>query len=147
MSEKNSTFAFAKQTKTTLVMALSRKAKIITIASLVVLLALTLFIYFRFFFVYSSGVNAGELNYFQKEGVIFKTYEGKIIQGGFRSTGKGTDGLHSNELKFSVTDDKVADTLMRCTGKQVELRWKRYIATLPWRGNSQYVAYELLSVK
>lgn len=128
-------------------MALSRKAKIITIASLVVLLALTLFIYFRFFFVYSSGVNAGELNYFQKEGVIFKTYEGKIIQGGFRSTGKGTDGLHSNELKFSVTDDKVADTLMRCTGKQVELRWKRYMATLPWRGNSQYVAHEVLSVK
>ena len=128
-------------------MALTRKTKIITIISLVLVLALTLFLYFRFFFVYSNGVNAGELNYFQKEGVIFKTYEGKIIQGGFRSTGKGTDGLHSNELKFSVTNDKVADTLMSCTGKHVELRWKRYMGTLPWRGNSQYVAYEVLSVE
>ena len=126
---------------------MSTKANVITIVSITLVLALTLFIYFRFFFVYSSGVNAGELNYFQKEGVIFKTYEGKIIQGGFRSTGKGTDGLHSNELKFSVTNDKVADTLMSCTGKHVELRWKRYMGTLPWRGNSQYVAYEVLSVE
>lgn len=128
-------------------MALSRKTKIITIASLVVVLALTIFVYFRFFFVYSSGVNAGELNHFQEEGIIFKTYEGKMIQSGFKSADNGTNGLRSNEFKFSVTDEKVADTLMRCSGKHVELRWKRYIAPLPWRGNSQYVAYEVLSVK
>ena len=97
---------------------MSRKAKIITIISLIAVLGLTLFIFFRFFFVYSTGVNAGDLNYFQKEGVIFKTYEGKMIQSGFRSTGKTTEGLHSNELKFSVTDKAVADTLMRASGRR-----------------------------
>ena len=126
---------------------MTRKTKIITISSSVAVLALAIFLFFHFFFVYSTGVNAGDLNYFQKEGIVFKTYEGRIIQSGFKSAGKGTDGLHSNELKFSVTDNKVADRLMRASGKHVELRWKRYMGTLPWRGNSQYVVTEVLSTE
>ena len=124
---------------------MTRKAKIVTIATSVVVVALAAFIFFRFFFVYSTGVNAGDLNYFQKEGILFKTYEGKMIQSGFRSSGKSTEGLHSNELQFSVTDPKVAERLMRASGKHVELRWKRYMGTLPWRGNSQFVVTEILS--
>ena len=61
---------------------MSTKAKVITIISITLVLALTLFIYFRFFFVYSSGVNAGDINYFQRQGIVFKTYEGKMIQSG-----------------------------------------------------------------
>jgi hypothetical protein len=125
----------------------SKKGKIIGIVVAILVLALAAFVYFRFFFVYSSGVNAGDINYFQRQGVVFKTYEGKMIQSGFKG-GNGTIGsLHSNEFKFSVTDRQLADTLMRCSGKHVELRWKRYMGTLPWRGASQYVATELLSVE
>ncbi len=126
---------------------MSTKSKIITIASIIIVVVLAVFLYFRFFFVYSSGVNTGDLNYFQQEGVIFKTYEGKIIQSGFKSASRSTEGLHSNELKFSVTDQSVADTLMRASGHRVELRWKRYMGTLPWRGNSQYVVSEVLSIE
>ena len=126
---------------------LSLKAKIITIASLIAVLALGLFIFFRFFFVYSSGVNAGDINYFQRQGIVFKTYEGKMIQSGFRTGGNGTDGLRSNEFKFSVTDKDLADSLMRCSEKHVKLRWKRYFGTLPWRGQSQYIVTEILSVE
>ena len=126
---------------------MSTKSKIITIASIIIVVVLAVFLYFRFFFVYSSGVNTGDLNYFQQEGVIFKTYEGKIIQSGFKSASRSTEGLHSNELKFSVTDQNVADTLMRASGHRVELRWKRYMGTLPWRGNSQYVVSEVLSIE
>lgn len=128
-------------------MAMSRKSKIITIISITVLIALSVFIYFRFFFVYSTGVNAGDINYFQRQGIVFKTYEGKMIQSGFRTASTDNNGLRSNEFKFSVTDRAVADTLMRCSGKHVELRWKRYIGTLPWRGKSQYVATEVLSIE
>ena len=128
-------------------MAITRKTKIITILVTVVVLALAAFGYFRFFFVYSSGVNAGDINYFQRQGVVFKTYEGKMIQSGFKAGSNTGDGLRSNEFKFSVTDRQLADTLMRCSGKHVELRWKRYMGTLPWRGASQYVATELLSVE
>lgn len=128
---------------------MTTKTKIITVASTIVVVALAVFIYFRFFFVYSSGINAGEINYVQREGVIFKTYEGKMIQSGFKSAGgnASTGGLRSNEFKFSVTDKAVADKLMHCSGKQVELRWKRYMGTLPWRGNSQYIATEIVSVE
>ncbi len=128
-------------------MAMSRKSKIITIISITVLIALSVFIYFRFFFVYSTGVNAGDINYFQRQGIVFKTYEGKMIQSGFRTASTDNNGLRSNEFKFSVTDRAVADTLMRCSGKHVELRWKRYMGTLPWRGKSQYVATEVLSIE
>ena len=124
-----------------------RKNKIIAIVSIVLVAALAVFIFFRFCFVYSTGVNAGDINYFQKEGLVFKTYEGKMIQSGFKSTDRGAAGLHSNEFKFSVVDKGVADSLMRCSGKHVELRWKRYFGTLPWRGNSQYIATEILSVE
>lgn len=128
-------------------MQISKKTKIITIISSIAVLLLGLFIFLHFFFVYSTGVNAGDLNYFQEEGIVFKTYEGKMIQSGFKSVGKSTEGLHSNELKFSVTDQQVADTLMRASGKHVELRWKRYLGTLPWRGNSQYVVTEVMSIE
>ena len=127
-------------------MALTSKTKIITITSSIAVLALAAFLYFRFLFVYSTGVNAGDINYFQQEGVVFKTYEGKMIQSGFKSA-RGMSNLQSNELKFSVTDQAVADSLMRCSGKHVELRWKRHLGTLPWRGNSQYIVTEILSVQ
>ena len=126
---------------------MTRKTKVITISTTIVVLALAAFIFFRFFFVYSSGVNAGDINYFQREGIIFKTYEGKMIQAGFKSSTANTKGLRSNEFVFSVKDKAVADTLMRCSGKYVELKWKRYFGTLPWRGNSQYIVCEILSVK
>ena len=128
-------------------MAMTRKAKIITIVSSVIVLALAAFIFVRFFYVYSSGVNTGELNYFQREGIVFKTYEGKLIQSGFKATGESNGTLRSNELKFSVTDQAVADTIMRCSGKRIEVKWNRYMATLPWRGNSQFIVTEVLSVE
>ena len=124
-----------------------KKTKVIAIVTVVLVALLAAFIYFRFCFVYSTGVNAGDLNYFQQQGIVFKTYEGKMIQSGFKGTGKSSEGLHSNEFKFSVTDKAVADTLMRCSGKHVELRWKRYFGTLPWRGSSQFIATELLSAE
>ena len=126
---------------------ISTKTKVILIIAAVVVVALGLFIFFHFFFVYSSGVNAGDINYFQREGVVFKTYEGKMIQSGFKSTTDANGTLRSNEFKFSVTSQGVADTLMRCSGKHVELEWVRYMGTLPWRGNSQFIVTKVLSVK
>ena len=127
---------------------MSRKSKIVTILSTLVVIGLAAFIYFHFFFVFSSGVNAGNINYIQREGIIFKTYEGKMIQTGFKTNAGGVNtSLRSNEFKFSVVNKKGADTLMRCSGKDVELKWKRYMGTLPWRGNSQYVVTEILSIE
>ena len=59
--------------------------KVWTIVVLIIAVAAALFIYFRFYFVFGEGVKSGELNYVVYKGVLFKTYEGKLIQSGIRS--------------------------------------------------------------
>ena len=117
---------------------MSTKAKVITWTSLIVLLALALFIFIKFCFVYSEGVNEGDINYFQREGFIFKTYEGKMIQTGLKNT-KVQGSIQSNEFKFSVVNERVAKQLNEGSNTGIKLHWKRYLGTLPWRGNSQFI--------
>ncbi len=120
--------------------------KTILITTLSVLVLLAGFLFFRYYFVFGEGVKTGELNNFMYKGYVFKTYEGKIIQTGLKSQTSGT-GIQSNEFIFSVEDAAVADSLMRCTGKIVELRYKEYFGALPWRGIQKQVVYQILSVK
>lgn len=122
------------------------KGKIIGITSAVIILALAAFIYVKFCFVFGEGVKAGELNQVVYKGYVFKTYEGRIIQSGFKGQ-KGGGSIQSNEFNFSVTDKAIADSLMRCSGKSVELHYKEYLGTLPWRGVQKYIVDEILSVE
>lgn len=52
---------------------------------LVLLLVLGIVGYFRYYWVFGTGAKAGELNYMVHKGVLFKTYEGKMIQTGIRT--------------------------------------------------------------
>ena len=120
--------------------------KVITIISVIAALALAIFIFFKFFFVLGEGVKAGELNQVVYKGWIWKTYEGRLIQAGFKGA-KGGGSIQSNEFNFSVVDKTVADSLMRCGGKVVELKYKEYNGRLPWRGMQKYIVTEILSVR
>jgi hypothetical protein len=117
----------------------------LTIGTLVAVLVFACWMFFKFYFVFGEGVKAGELNYFVHKGYIFKTYEGKMIQSGFRSQTAGT--IQSYEFPFSVEDKTVADSLMRCSGKSVELHYKEYLGALPWRGVNTFVVDKIVSVK
>ena len=125
------------------------KTKIIGIVTSVILLAVLGFFFFRYYFVFGEGVKAGELNQVMYKGYVFKTYEGRLIQAGFRgaSSSKGTVTMESYVFEFSVEDKEVADSLMRCSGKSVELHYKEYLGALPWRGQQKYVVDKILSVK
>lgn len=125
------------------------KTKIIGIVTSVILLAVLGFFFFRYYFVFGEGVKAGELNQVMYKGYVFKTYEGRLIQAGFRgaSSSKGTVTMESYVFEFSVEDKEVADSLMRCSGKSVELHYKEYLGALPWRGQQKYVVDIILSVK
>ena len=125
------------------------KTKIIGIVTSVILLAVLGFFFFRYYFVFGEGVKAGELNQVMYKGYVFKTYEGRLIQAGFRgaSSSKGTVTMESYVFEFSVEDKEVADSLMRCSGKSVELHYKEYLGALPWRGQQKYVVDQILSVK
>ena len=108
--------------------------------------ALAIFFYFKFYFVFGEGVKAGELNQIVYKGWVWKTYEGRLIQTGFNSATKGGN-IQSNEFNFSVTDRNVADSLMRCSGKFVELHYKEYNGWLPWRGMQHYIVDKIVSVR
>ena len=120
--------------------------KISTWILAILVLAVAVFVYVKFYFVFGEGVKAGELNQIVYKGWIWKTYEGRIIQTGFKGV-KGGGSIQSNEFNFSVVDKKIADELMRSGGKHVELRYKEYRGWLPWRGMQKYIVYEIISIK
>ena len=120
--------------------------KVLSILSVVLLVGLGVFLYIKFWYVYSDGVNEGDINYFQREGFIFKTYEGKMIQTGYNSKNTSST-IQSNEFKFSVEDERIAQQINNASGKQIKLHWQRYLGTLPWRGNSQFVVDSIFSTR
>ena len=122
--------------------------KLIGLGSLIAVLVLAGFVYFKYYFVFGEGVKAGELNFVVYKGYVFKTYEGRIIQAGF-GKGKGNNPgmIQSYEFDFSITDKAIADSLMRCGGKTVELRYKEYLGALPWRGTQKYIVDGIVSVR
>jgi hypothetical protein len=101
--------------------------------------------WWRHYFVFGEGVKAGDLNYLVRKGYIFKTWEGKLIQTGFKTPSPGA--IQSNEFEFSIVNDSIASTLERASGKFVEVRYKEYIKPLPWRGISKYVVIEILEIR
>lgn len=113
------------------------------IAGLILVLVLGIFFWWKFYFVFGEGVKAGSLNYFVKKGVVFKTWEGRMVQEGFQSPTSGA--LQSNEFRFSVTDPEVAAVLERNSGKHLELRYQEYNGMLPWRGTSVFVVTEVIN--
>ena len=119
--------------------------RIITLIVIVIVAILVGVFYYRYEFVFGDGTKAGTMNYFVHKGYLFKTYEGKLIQSGFKTPAQGT--IQSNEFMFSVTNQKVADELTKNAGAFVEVHYKEYLHTLPWRGVSVFVVDSVLSVK
>lgn len=112
---------------------------------LTIVLVSAAWLYYRYFWVFGEGVKAGELNFVVKKGYVFKTYEGKLIQSGFRSRTPGT--IQSYEFEFSITREDIANTLMVSGGKEVELHYKEYKNALPWRGYNKYVVDSIISIR
>ncbi|MEO5682228.1 MAG: hypothetical protein ABIQ88_06280 [Chitinophagaceae bacterium] len=109
------------------------------------IVGLVIFFLARYFFVFGEGSKAGQLNFFVKKGYVFKTYEGRIIQTGYKSQVPGS--IQSNEFEFSVVDEKVANILMSHSGATLELHYKEYLGSIPWRGMSKYIVDSVMTVR
>lgn len=123
----------------------SMKRKRLMLFAGIIVLVLAVTVYVRFYYVFGTGVKSGELNYLVYKGVIFKTYEGKLIQTGFRADKPG--GLQSNQFDFSVVDEEIAKTLMISGGKNVQLHYKEYFGALPWRGYTKFIVDSIVSIE
>ncbi len=119
--------------------------KIAIIAGITAMVILAGVYYYRYHYVFGDGTKAGTMNYFVHKGYLFKTYEGRLIQAGIRTPAQGN--IQSNEFMFSVTDEKVAEQLNKSAGAYLELHYKEYFHTLPWRGVSVFVVDSVISVK
>lgn len=112
--------------------------KYILLFLLVFVLALTGYVWFFYYKVYSVGDRFGTLKKFSMKGDIFKTYEGEIVVldyfPGSGNTNKG------NKFYFSVSDPKVAENLRGIirsgNSKNVTVRYLQYRKSLPWRGEN-----------
>jgi hypothetical protein len=119
--------------------------KFLTIILLSLIVIVGVWFAWHFYWVLGEGVKAGQLNYFNKKGYVFKTYEGKLIQAGFQGGQSGS--VQSNEFRFSVANESVANKLMSNSGKEFELHYKEYMGALPWRGTSEFVVDSIYSIR
>lgn len=119
--------------------------KFMTFFILLILLLAGVWIWWNYYYVFGEGVKSGELNYVVKKGNVFKTYEGKLIQSGFRSKAAGT--VQSYEFEFSVVNDSIANILMNNSGSYFDLHYKEYKSTLPWRGFSPYIVDKIIKME
>ncbi len=119
--------------------------KFMRIFFLIAILILAFVFWWKYFYVFGEGVKSGELNYVVKKGNVFKTYEGKLIQSGFRSKAAGT--VQSYEFEFSVVNDSIANILMNNSGNYFDLHYKEYKSTLPWRGFSPYIVDKIIKME
>lgn len=103
------------------------------IIAIILLAVLAVFLYFKFFWVFSDGTKTGELNSLTYTGYVFKTYEGEIILTGY-GTKNASGTVQSKNFKFSVADKEVANKLIQMTGMRVTVHYKEYKGVIPWRG-------------
>lgn len=108
-------------------------------------IGLIVFIYFKYFYVFGDGVKSGHLNYAVKKGNIFKTYEGKLIQEGYKSRTAGV--IQSYEFEFSVKSKEIYNILSANSGKLFDLHYKEYHGIVPWRGNTKYIVDSIVSMR
>lgn len=111
-----------------------------------VVIALFFSVYIYFFTPeISEASEEGYVEEIQKEGLMFKTFEGTMIP--YKSI-MDTLRPYENDFRFTVNDDHIAAELLRRrnTGKPVRVQYEVYRTRLPWRGKSKVVVVGLDSV-
>lgn len=108
--------------------------KFIGYTLLILVLFFSIWIYWDFFKVYSDGVRKGTLVKITRKGNVFKTYEGEMWL-------SCRQVVNVEKFLFSISDQALADSLTNLQDQCVEVEYKQYSRTLPWRGDSQYIVY------
>jgi len=119
-------------------------ARFVTIFMIAIILVIGGYVYWKYYFVFGEGAKAGELNFLVKKGYIFKTWEGKLVQSGLRSQVPNT--IQSYEFDFSIANEEIARKLMTNEGKMVNLHYREYQGSIPWRGHSKYIVDSIISI-
>lgn len=112
----------------------------------IILVFLVIFFVARYSYTYSEGNRAGRLIKFSKQGFMFKTYEGEMNLGGV-SNAANNSMMMNYMWDFSVTDQAVADSLLRLEGRDISVHYKEKMGKLPWRGDTKYIVDKVVEVR
>lgn len=104
--------------------------------SLIVVVFLAGYIYWKYFYTYSEGYRAGLLQKFTRKGNIFKTYEGELILSSV--TGGNNVVIASEKFFFSVPEKSLASKLDTLQGRTVIVHYKQKNGRLVWKGDTPY---------
>lgn len=92
---------------------------------------------------YSEGVRTGVIQKFSSKGIINKSWEGEMVQGGIRSRQQGTV---TNVWKFSVTNPVVAKKIDDAIFQGGDVAVK-YCQSLIRNPLTQNTSYEVVDVR
>lgn len=117
--------------------AVKKTKKIFKWTLTLLLIFISIFIYFKYFFTYSEGYRAGLLQKFSNKGVLFKTYEGELILSSVATT--SNVAIASEKFLFSVMKKHVNIRYDTLQGQNVIVHYIEKKGTVPWRGDSRYL--------
>ncbi len=103
------------------------------------LIGMGIFAYWKYYYNFGDdGTRTGLLQKFSHKGNIFKTYEGELVLSSVSSN--NNVALASEKFLFSVSNDSIAKLIQTLDGKRVKINYVEKNGTLPWRGDSRYIA-------
>lgn len=115
-------------------------------AAVLLLLVLIGVCWVRYFDPYvEDATQFGYVEHIEKRGSIFKTYEGVLIP--YKEL-MDTTRIYSRDFIFTADNESVAARLKRAqlNAMPVRVEYKRYHATVPWRGASKIIVTSVDSV-
>ena len=115
-----------------------RLGRFLGILFILFLVGFGIYFYWKYYFVYSSGNRYGLLQKFSRKGNVFKTYEGEMMLSSVK--GNYNVPIASEKFFFSVVSKDVADQLMNMQGKYITIHYEERNGTLPWQGDTKYIA-------
>ncbi len=109
----------------------------------VVVAGLCVAIYLRFFSPYiDDATQYGYVDHVERRGTIFKTYEGVLIP--YKEL-LDTTRIYQRDFIFSAANAEIGKKLVdfQDSGLPVRVRYKKYYATVPWRGASKIIVIDV----
>ncbi|MEP6846721.1 MAG: hypothetical protein ABI861_11980 [Panacibacter sp.] len=112
--------------------------KVLRIVLICLIVVLTGWLWWNFFYTYSEGNRSGLLQKFSHKGNVFKTFEGELVLNSL-TIGGGVTPYSSEKFYFSVADKTLGQEMMHYEGKHVVVHYTQKNGVLPWRGDTPYI--------
>ena len=123
--------------ETTIERRSNKKRIFLALSTLVVLLLIIFIIHNQFFHVYRESDIKGRIYEIAYCGTLFNTFEGQMLSYDVVAPGN----VVKSQFDFSVTDDSIVSKLrdLKQTPLAVQVHYKEYKHSVPWRGSSKYI--------